>query len=183
MENRIGFGPRLGAFVIDIVLTWILAVVLSKMFPAFMYETASSQLSQAIEANPFWANNFDDRMMELCISTIRISFLAIFARLIIFLPEIFFAASPGKMLLKLHIAKANEEEASRIALLGRYALKHCSKIFSVLAFLALAGLFNALSSICGFVIFVGCFFAAGDKHQALHDIVLDTAVFKNSQEE
>ena len=31
MEKRIGFGPRLGAFAIDIVFVWILAGILSRL--------------------------------------------------------------------------------------------------------------------------------------------------------
>lgn len=180
MENRIGFGSRLGAYLIDIILVWVLAFVMCMMFPNFLLDTASEQLNQAIATNPLLAESFNAQMEQLMLSLIRFVLMIVFARLILFLPEIFFAASPGKMMLKLRIAKTDGTEALRLALLGRYAIKHCAKIFTILAYIGLASLFNTLSSLCGFIVFVGCFFAAGDAHQALHDKICNTAVFKQS---
>ena len=119
----------------------------------------------------------------MLVTTTRISLIVIFARLIYFSTEIFLGASVGKLILGLKIANAEGGNASVGALVGRYLLKHVSKVCGVLSLVGLAMLFNLFGSLFGFVIFIGCFFAAGDRHQALHDMMCHTIVVRKNESE
>lgn len=178
MEKRIGFGPRLGAYVIDIVFVWILSLILSRVSTSWMAVLAQQQVDGLVSSNPFFAQIYTPEMLSMVVATTRISLICIFAELIYFSTEIFFGASVGKMLLGLKIANADGGNASVGALVGRYLLKHVKRVCTVLAFLVLAGMFNFIGSLFGFVIFIGCFFAAGDRHQALHDMLCHTVVVR-----
>ncbi len=178
MEKRIGFGLRLGAFVIDIVFVWILAGVLSRLSSSWMAVQAQAQVDKLMASNPYVANIYTGEMLNLFVATTRISLIVIFARLLYFSTEIFLGASVGKLILGLKIANADGGDASIGALVGRYLLKHVRRVCNVLALFGLAAMFNFFGSLFGFVIFVGCFFAAGDRHQALHDMMCHTIVVK-----
>ena len=48
---------------------------------------------------------------------------------------------------------------------------------------AIMGICRGLHIFFGFVIFIGCFFAAGDRHQALHDMLCHTVVVRKETTE
>lgn len=181
MENRIGFGPRLGAFVIDIVFVWILSGLISRFATSFMAVQAQAQVDELMASNPFIAGMYTGEMFNMAVSMTRISLIVIFARLLYFSTEIFLGASVGKLLLGLKIVNADGSDASTGVLLGRYLLKHIGKVCTVLALFCLPPLFNGFGNLFGFAIFVGCFFAAGDRHQALHDMICKTIVVKKGE--
>lgn len=183
MEKRIGFGPRLGAFAIDIVFVWILSLIISAIFPSFFVGVAQSQIEEEILSNQTVAGLYTGEMLKMLISAFRIALIVNIARLLYFSTEIFLGTSVGKMILGLKIANADGGDASKGALLGRYLLKHISKVCAVLSMLCIPALFNIFGSLFGFVIFIGCFFAAGDRHQALHDMLCHTVVVRKNESE
>ena len=183
MEKRIGFGPRLGAFAIDIVFVWILAGILSRLSSAWMAVQAQAQVDELMASNPFIANLYTGDMLNMVLATTRISLIVIFARLLYFSTEIFLGASVGKLLLGLKIANADGSDASVGVLVARYLLKHIGKVCTVLALLCIPAVFNLFGKLFGFAIFVGCFFAAGERHQALHDMICKTVVVKKGEVE
>lgn len=182
MKERIGFGPRLGAFAIDVVLVWILAFVLSKLFPSFLLESTRAQLEQTLSANPMLANLYDENMISIMVSATRVGVLVNVARLLYFLPEIFIGKSLGKLMLGLQIVGVEGGQASPLALLSRYLIKHIGKVCAVLSLLVASVLFNTFGNLLGLIVFVGCFFSASEKHQALHDSICGTIVVKKSDE-
>ncbi len=183
MEKRIGFGPRLAAYVIDIVFVWILAGLIGRLATTFMAVQAQAQVDELMASNAMLAQIYTPEMLSMVVAATRISLICIFAELIYFSTEIFLGASVGKMLLGLKIANADGGNASVGALIGRYLLKHVKRACTVLSFFALAAVFNFIGSLFGFVIFIGCFFAAGDRHQALHDMVCKTIVVRKNESE
>lgn len=183
MEKRIGFGLRLGAYVIDIVFVWILAVILSRLSSTWMAVQAQAQVDELLSSNPYIANIYTGDMLNLVLATTRISLIVIFARLLYFSTEIFLGASVGKLLLGLKIANVDGSNASLGALLARYLLKHIKKVCTVLSLLCIPAVFNLFGSLFGFAIFIGCFFAASERHQTLHDIICKTIVVKKGEVE
>ncbi len=180
MAERIGFGLRLGAFIIDIILTWIVAIVISRIFPDLFLNSVQTSLANMISKNQFLASVYDEQTLPIVISFSRVVLIVNIARLLVFLPEIFCSASVGKMLFKLQIVSADGVKADVGMLVWRYVVKHIGKITALLAMIVLPALFNTLSTLLGFVVFVGCFFAAGERHQALHDVIFRTAVTRRS---
>ena len=183
MEKRIGFGPRLGAYVIDMVFVWILAGLLSRFSSSWMAVQAQAQVDELMSSNAMLAQMYTGEMLNMVVSITRISLIVIFARLLYFSTEIFLGASVGKLLLGLKIANADGSNASIGALVGRYLLKHVKRVSTVFAFFGLTAMFNFIGALFGFVIFIGCFFAAGDRHQALHDMICKTIVVRKNESE
>ena len=181
MENRIGFGPRLGAYVIDIVFVWILSTVISRVASTWMLVQAQTRVNELMASNPVIAGMYTGEMLDMLVSVTRISLIIVFARLLYFSTEIFLGASVGKLLLGLKIANVDGGNATVGELVVRYLLKHISKVCTILALLCIPVVFNFMGSLFGFVIFIGCFFAAGDKHQALHDMMCRTIVVKKGE--
>ena len=181
MEKRIGFGPRLGAFAIDIVFVWILSTIISRVASTWMLAQAQAQVNGLMASNPVIAGMYTGEMLDMVVSVTRISLILVFARLLYFSTEIFLGASVGKLLLGLKIANADGGNASVGMLAVRYLLKHISKVFTVLALFCIPAVFNLCGSLFGFAIFVGCFFAAGERHQALHDMICKTIVVKKGE--
>lgn len=177
MENRVGFGLRLGAFAIDIVFVWILAIILASLVPSFYAEYAKEQVMNTLVPGLMFRYNGD--MLSIIIDSSRISIMAEFVGLVYFLPEIIWGVSLGKLMLKLRIVNANGNDASKGVLAGRYVVKHIGTVFSVLVLVGVS-LLTSLGNLLEIVAFIGCFFAIGDNKQALHDIICRTIVVKKS---
>lgn len=180
MENRVGFGLRLGAFAIDIVFVWILAIILASLVPSFYAEYAKEQVMNTLVPGLMFRYNGD--MLSIIIDSSRISIMAEFVGLVYFLPEIIWGVSLGKLMLKLRIVNANGNDASKGVLAGRYVVKHIGTVFSVLVLVGVS-LLTSLGNLLEIVAFIGCFFAIGDNKQALHDIICRTAVIKVAEPE
>src|SRR5206468_78491 len=94
--------------------------------------------------------------------------------------EIFMAASPGKMVLGLRIGGATGTAAPPQQLALRWALKYSAQLLTLIIILTHLWSLSILSTLASLAIFVGCFFALGEKKQALHDMIAGTAVFRRA---
>lgn len=92
--------------------------------------------------------------------------------------EIFFAATPGKLIFGLRIALANGTPASSADLFSRWMTKTwCFWLACAAVLLANPGL-TLFSGICFWLLAVGCLGAANDYRQTWHDELSHTAVFR-----
>lgn len=168
---RIGFGRRLAAYLLDFVFLSFLLVGFSFLtnimneMTVFMSEIGNNLQSMEVfeEFNNFILRRF--MPFYLAISAIYYS------------TEIFFAATPGKMILGIMIGDASKKNATILQLLLRFFVKNISTIFTFLALVTAMELFSFLSSSLGMIIFIGCFGALSERRQALHDIIAKTAVY------
>jgi uncharacterized RDD family membrane protein YckC len=160
--QRAGFGIRLGALLIDgvilFVINWIVsAIVRPKIDPTNM---DFQQIMAAAVAGA--------RRVALFTTVIYIAYT---------LTEVFKAASPGKMALKLKIISQTGNEATPDQLWKRWAVKFgVSMGLGLLWAITGFSLFWGLQALVGLVIFGGCFMALGANRQALHDVIAGTAV-------
>jgi uncharacterized RDD family membrane protein YckC len=94
--------------------------------------------------------------------------------------EAFTGASPGKMALGLKVGREDGRKAPPAVYAVRWAVKFSGSILGLVG--AIPGLYIAglLAPAAGLVVFAGCFFALGDKRQALHDMAARTAVFRRT---
>ena len=160
---RVGFGRRLGAFIIDFIFNSIIGFIV-------MLATGVFSEIMLIE-NPL--NNIEKITLIIQDS----SMIAVVIGLIYYSMEVLLGASIGKMLLGIKIASSDRSEASTSQLLNRYLLKHSNSILSVLGILLSIHLLQGLSSIIIVIIIIGFFFTLGSKRQALHDMLTNTAVY------
>ncbi len=162
--ERIGFGPRLVAALIDIVIVLLLMSVATTVFGVSMFGGALADPDMLGGATAGGLS-----LAGIAISIIPLAYMSL---------EIFKAATPGKMILKLKISNADGTAADQNTLVKRFLVKNGAALLNILAAVTTVGLFAQIGSLAGMVIGVGCFLTLAQAKQALHDMVAKTAVYK-----
>jgi len=176
MERRIGFGRRLGAYLIDIVFiigsSFILASLFGDFFERFVdfSKVTDEQLAQ-MDALP---GNFGDIMLTIGAAAGIFAFLYN-------LVEGLLGYTVGKLMLGIQIGNQDGTPADTGKLMLRFAIKNSSSIIGLIGMAAMVSLINSIGSAIGIVVIIGCFFALGEKKLALHDLIAKTAVFRKSE--
>ena len=164
--ERIGFGLRFGAGIIDALIILAVMAVLGGILGAGAFSMLGS-MGQGVEH----AVVAPSLIALLVMSLIPIAYSSL---------EIFKAQTPGKMALKLIIRNEDGSPAAQETLIKRWAFKNSSSLVSVLATLTGIGILQTLGSVAGLIVFVGCFFTLQAARQAFHDKFAKTAVFKTA---
>jgi uncharacterized RDD family membrane protein YckC len=160
---RVGFGRRFGAYFIDFLFTIIIY---------FIAMTVTGAIEELMKIDDI-LNNMNAYMVIMQDATL----LGTLFSLLYYSTEIFFSASPGKMILGIQIGLEDRHIANIGSLLKRYFLKHSSSILTVFSLVLLLPILSTLSSLVQLTIVVGFFFTLSIKRQALHDILSKTAVY------
>lgn len=164
-SSRVGFGPRLGAYLIDGVLAGIIGAVLGTIAGAslgalFFGDGDMGPLAAVIGG---------------ALGTVAGMFLAY---IIFMIMEGLTGQTPGKMILKIQVKNQDGSQAGTGALMLRALLKNINYVLSILAGVTGVLLLASIGQLGGLVIFIGCFFVLGAKKQAIHDLIGKTAVYK-----
>jgi uncharacterized RDD family membrane protein YckC len=167
-SNRIGFGSRFGAYLIDIVLAMVIGFVLGAVGGSALLGIFGG--AEGGELGAMLGASFG--AIAGAMAGIPLAFL------IFMLMDAFMGQTPGKMILGIKNKSEGGSAASSSSLLIRALLKYSGTVLSVLAAITGVSLFGTLGSIAGLAIFVGCFFVLGAKKQSFHDMISKTAVFK-----
>jgi uncharacterized RDD family membrane protein YckC len=176
VENRIGFGMRLGAFLIDVVLVCVVGFLGGSSIGGMLGAGAGAAMSSG-DADPMKGMAMGGFFGALIGAAIAIAVVGVIYNLV----EGFTGWTLGKLLLGIQVGNQDGTRASMGQLLGRYALKNCHSILSILAVLTGVHLLSTLGSLGGLAIFIGCFFVLAGSRQAFHDMIAKTAVYKRSQ--
>ncbi len=155
--KRVGFFPRLLAAILDMIILMILVYIVNML--------TGSQLS----TDPSQMFGGDGPAIPLSGIVIALLYTSL---------EIWMAATPGKMILKLKIKNVKGKNGTSSVLFIRWIFKQSAQILSLLFVLTHIQPIWYLQSLLGIVIFVGCFFTLGKNKQALHDMLAKTAVYK-----
>ena len=175
MEHRIGFGKRLGAYLLDCVLVGVAAF--------FLGSTIGGMLGIAAGGIAGSSGNADTSPMTGAAiggaigAAVGFVIAAVLIGCVYFLVEGFTGFTLGKLILGIRIANADGTQAPLPTLLGRYAIKNAGSLLRVLSVFSGITALATLGSLAGLVVFIGCFLALGAKRQALHDQLMKTAVF------
>jgi len=169
LEQRIGFGRRFGALLLDAVFIGIISY--------FVGDTLLGLLGISITV-PDEIADANEAMAGMMESLTKSSASAGILTFLYFLTEVFMARTPGKMLLGIIIANADGSPAGTDVLLKRFLLKEGYNVLNFLALALSVSLLSSIGALWSFVFFIGCFFALGEKKQALHDQLVKSAVFK-----
>lgn len=175
MEQRIGFGPRLGALLIDCILLAVLVALLGGFIGA-MFGAAAGGAGAAMSTGASDAQSAA-AMGGMIGALAGMVIAAAVLGLAYFLIEGFTGYTLGKLLLGMRIANADGTRAPVSKLLLRWAVKNNNFILNIVAVATGVHLFRTLGSLGGLVFFIGCFLALGASKQALHDRICDTAVW------
>lgn len=183
-DLRAGFGIRLGALVIDGVITAIVAGILTFALSALelpmpmILVESQDQLDDAFNI----LNLSGDQESFISSLIVGSSYASAITAVLYMLIEGLTGASIGKRILKLTVARADGTAGTQSLFLSRMIVKNSDRILHLIAILPLitflSGPVESASSIIGFVLFIGCFLVLGRNRLALHDMVVKTAVFK-----
>jgi uncharacterized RDD family membrane protein YckC len=175
-DDRVGFGRRLGAYLLDILLMITLGILLSLFTGEFFVNLFFRDQLVAIETTSalFDGMNFD--YMLFMTRVYQISAACSLITILWFVMEGIKGQSLGKMILKIQNTNTDGSEANSTKKWLRALLKYGSTILSVFAGLISFPFIGTLGSIWSFVIFIGFFFVFGDKKQAIHDMIAKTIV-------
>ncbi len=167
--KRVGFGPRLGAYLIDVVFVSLLGATFMFLFPSFVENLIDYSKLNELEGTPGYG--FTETMMKVGVGSTILGFLYN-------LVEAFTGYTFGKFILGLQIANADASAPTLETLASRFALKNIGTILGIIAFVPALSFVQKISSVFGLAVVVGCFFVLGDKRQSFHDMIAKTAVFK-----
>ena len=159
--ERTGFGRRLGAFAIDIVIVTILTSV-AGFVTGDTNGPESTDLHHLSDLTRLMAG------VGPVVATLQILYSLI---------EGLTGASPGKMILRIQIRDASGAPAAIGTLILRMAVKHVKVVATFLVALTGSQMLTVVGLAGGVIVFFGCFLALGAARQALHDRMVQTAVF------
>lgn len=176
MKKRIGFTPRLGAFIIDsfiitLVASLLMSVFMETTFNAFLQGRFTETLLNSESLSTGAAREAYSEMLRISL------FIAHFSTLYMII-EAFLGATPGKMILGLKIGTQDGKAGDMWVYFPRFLYKNCSVLIDLAGRITGISLLGTLGGFAGMVIFFGCFYALGEKKQALHDILAKTAVYR-----
>jgi uncharacterized RDD family membrane protein YckC len=161
---RVGFGRRLGAFLIDYLIFSLLMTII-------LFSTGKMDDLMAIGSS----GSID--IEELMGASQSIAPLVLTLSLIYYSLEAFIGATLGKLTLGIKIASDNQTPAPIQKLLIRYIVKNVNTVLTTIG-LAISFM-GTIGSLLGFVVFIGYFFIFGQKKQGFHDMLAGTAVYYN----
>jgi len=179
MEQRIGFGKRLGAWALDLLLCGIVAAVGGSTIGGWLGAYTGAA---AVAATNAAANSGQNAQAAAAFGGIfgavagfLIAFFLI--GLVYFLMEGLTGYTLGKLILGIRIANDDGTAAGVGKLMYRYLVKNSNAVLTVLAVVTGVSVLATLGKLAGLAIFVGCFFTLGMKRQAFHDMIAKTAVY------
>jgi uncharacterized RDD family membrane protein YckC len=177
MEQRVGFGPRLGAWLLDIVIVGVLAFLGGGTIAGMLGVTAGAALGGAMATQADSAAAAMAAVGGLLAGIFAWAIAAAVIGCIYFLIEGFTGYTLGKLLLGIRVASDDGSAAPVGKLLTRFAIKNSGTILTLASGLAGIAALRTLGNVAGLIIFVGCFFTLGMKKQAFHDMLAHTAVY------
>lgn len=155
--ERVGFGPRFLAALIDFVFMLIVLSILGVVF--------------GISAFSMGAGEGGFSILAVIMALIPLGYAS---------TEIFNAATPGKQLMKLKIKNQDGTDADQSVLQKRWAIKYSGSLITLVGTITTVSIFSTVGGLVGLIIGLGCFMVLTETKQALHDKVSQTAVFKIS---
>jgi uncharacterized RDD family membrane protein YckC len=169
MENRVGFWPRFGAHLIDLVALVLLA---------FLAKGAAASLFPDAVAAALAAGGKAKATSSLAL--VQIGVASTLLGPLYALIEGFTGWSPGKLLLGLRIVDDQGRRAPLTRLLPRVAVKASGSFLALGGMLAGSQMLSSLASGWSVVLAIGCLLVLRRSRQALHDMAANTAVLRAS---
>jgi uncharacterized RDD family membrane protein YckC len=176
--ERIGFGRRLGAYLIDLLAIILLGFLLNSVAGEFLSTLFLGDQMAKIEtaAAPFEGMGFDFKGMMN--SVLQMITAISMGTILLFILEGSKGQSIGKMMLKIKNTNTDGSETTLKKLWLRAALKYGNTILTLTAGLIGLPFIGSIGSVWFWVIFIGFFFALADKKQTIHDMIAKTVVVR-----
>ena len=174
--DRVGFGARLGAALIDGIIIFGLMIIIGMFFLGGAMSLLGGMGSMGTgEPSTTVEGAMAAGAVGAGFGALALMYLL---PLVYSLLEVIKAASPGKMILGLRIRNADGSVANMNTLLTRWAAKNSASLINIVAALTGVALLYTVGTIAGLIIFIGCLFVLGAARQGFHDKLAHTAVYK-----
>lgn len=168
---RSGFFIRFLAYLVDSLLLGVIYFVMTFFFVLSMFRSFASDLWHfSSGAGALSLDSLPPGIVKLVV-------LGGLVHIFYFLFEVFFAATFGKMLMRIEIRSANGASASVAVLINRFLIKHSWSLFLFIAFFFNLPFLDTLGWIMSLVIFIGALLILHKRKRALHDLLCGTAVY------
>ena len=176
MERRIGFGPRLAASLIDLLIVGIVGFVAGAAIGGMLGGGIGGALGGAA-GDGAAAGAAAGAVVGAVLGAMAAFGGFVFLYSLI---EALTGASPGKMALGLKVGFEDGRHASVAVYARRWAIKYSGTVLGLLGAVPGLHVLGLLAPAAGIIVFIGCFLVLGDKRQALHDVAAKTAVFRKT---
>ncbi|MGB0887862.1 MAG: RDD family protein [Vicingaceae bacterium] len=177
-DERVGFGRRFGAYMLDLLIALVFGGFIATFVGADLAQTFfAAELGEANTSLEMFAGS-DMDLETFMLKTFGYSAAVSLLMIVFFIMEGALGQSPGKMLLQLVNSNEDGSNADAGKLWMRAGLKYGSTLLSLIGGLVGMTFIGTIGSIWGFVIFVGFFFAFADKKQTIHDMIAKTVVVR-----
>lgn len=177
--ERVGFGPRLGAWIIDLLLSLLFGILLGVLLQPLgvgMPESIQQNLAEARQMyDTFGVDEATIGIVEAWYPALTLG--GIIAAIMYALIEGLSGASPGKRILGIVVANQDGTAGTTQVWMRRCLVKHVSAFLNIFTLLPVLAFVADIGSFLGFVVFVGCFFVLGQDRLALHDRIAATAIY------
>ena len=175
MGEPIGFGKRLGAYVID----WVAILLVGNMAGAMLGGVLGLGVGAAVgtaAGNP--AGTAAGGALGGFFGALAGAVAGVYLLSIAFaIWEAITGAALGKLILGIRIKAADGSPASPGMLVGRAAIKRSGALIGLLAIVSQSSALQGLGTLASIAILIGCFFVLGQSRQAIHDMIVKTAVY------
>lgn len=177
IESRVGFGLRLAASLIDLVMITVGGLIIGTLSGGLLGSIFGSVLG-TIEGIEGIEGTVEGAELGGIIGIILGAAIGIFVFGALYnLLEGFVGATVGKMLIGIKIGNDDGTKAGVGKLMFRYIIKNIAFVSSLLAGIVGITLIAKTGSLLGFIWFLGCFLVLGSARQGLHDMIAKTAVY------
>ena len=175
MEQRVGFGPRFAAALIDAAVVAVVGFVAGAAIGGMLGGWIGGALggSGGVGASSGAVGAAVGAVLGVVAAFGGFVFLYS-------LIEAFTGASPGKMFLGLKVGTDDGRRGAPALYVKRWAIKYSGTLLGLLGAIPGLHVLGLLAPAAGLVVFIGCFLTLGDRRQALHDLGAATAVFRKA---
>jgi len=175
MAERIGFGRRLAAEIIDAIVISTGGAVLGAVLGGVL-GSALGAGAGATSTDP--GNVAIGGAVGGLFGALAGMILGIFLMAtVVAIWEGLTGAALGKLALGIKIKAADGNPASVPRLLARSLLKHIGQVLGLVAIFTGVEAINTVGNVGMWVVIIGCLLVIGSQKQALHDMVAGTAVY------
>lgn len=177
LDLRVGFGRRLGAWLLDYLIINIISMIIYEI--TGLNELFEQMSNKMLAISTTMEPQYQTAFLNKFINENNLSFgFVLLIPLIYFFLEVLIGASLGKMILNIKILDENRKPARTMNLLIRYLIKFSYLVFGFLMIISLSDLLILIFCLDLIIVFIGYFLILGSKRQGLHDMLAKTAVYR-----
>jgi uncharacterized RDD family membrane protein YckC len=175
LENRVGFLPRAGAYLLDLAATWTIALALQSFLIGLFPNVVATLVAEKLALQPELGE-----MRAMLEWGARLNVATRLVAPIYGLIEAFRGFSPGKLVLGLRVVSESGQRAPIGTLLVRYAIKNGGLVVGAVGLMTAWKPLGVLSDAMQAATFVGFLLVLDRARMAIHDRVAGTAVLRKT---